>query len=181
LTISLGGSLGSPNYSALALGNPSNLSGTANAAGAYADTTVGAAPGIFFAGGESITGLTAGLEQAGSPSSRSVLTGSGSQGAATDAGQTPVFCPQLAFQPLVAGCEALSNPITGGGLAETGLPILIGLTGLLVVGAGWLLYVRSRAADPVTGAIAAVGIAAAPRRRGLGAIARTLAVQRLRR
>jgi hypothetical protein len=92
-----------------------------------------------------------------------------------------VFCPHLAFRPLVVGCEALSNPITGGGLAETGLPLLIGLTGLTMVGAGWLLYVRSRAADPVTRPISAVGIAAAPRRRGLGAIARTLAVQRIRR
>jgi len=169
LAFGLGGNPGSPNYSRLALGSPSNLSGTANAPGAYADTTVGATPGIFFTGGESITGLTAGLEQAGSPSSGGVLTGSGSPGAATDTGpQASVFCPQLAFRPLVAGCEALSNPITSGGLAETGLPILIGLTGLLMVGAGWLLYVRSRAADPVTRPTASVGIASARRRRGLG-------------
>ena len=37
---------------------------------------------------------------------------------------------------------------------------------------GWVLYVRSRTADPVTRPIAAVGIAVAARRRGLVAIAR---------
>jgi hypothetical protein len=95
--------------------------------------------------------------------------------------QAPVFCPQLAFRPLVAGCEALSNPITGGGLADTGLPILIGLTGLLMVGAGWLLHVRSRAADCVPRPVTAVGPGVPPRRRGVGAIARILVVQRVRR
>jgi hypothetical protein len=92
-----------------------------------------------------------------------------------------VFCPQLAFRPLVAGCETLFNPITGGGLAETGLPILIGLTGLLTVGAGWLLYVRSGAADRVPRPVTAAGTGVTPRRRGVGAIARTLALQRARR
>jgi hypothetical protein len=167
---------GYANYPGLAAGSPSNLNGIATVAGAYADTSA------IFASGESITGLTAGLEQAGSPSAQGGLSGSGTPGTATDAGQQPsLFCPQLAFRPLIVGCLPISNPITGGGLANTGLPILIGLTGLLTMGAGWLLYVRSRAADPVTRPITAFGIAAATRRRGLVAIARTLPVERIRR
>ena len=167
-----GGISGYPNYAGLAAGSPSNLYGIATVAGAYADTSA------IFAGGESITGLTAGLEQAGSPSASGGLIGSGAQGAAADSG---LFCPELVFRPLVVGCVPLPNPITGGGLANTGLPILIGLTGLLTMAAGWVLYVRSRAADPVTRPITAFGIAVATRRRGLVAIARTLPVERIRR
>jgi hypothetical protein len=179
LNIGLGGSSGSSRLAAL---NPSNLSGIASAAGPYADTTPIASSGIL-ASGESITGLTAGLQQAGFPSSRAGLNGSGTQqGVAADVGQQgTVFCPQLAFRPLVVGCESLFNPITGEALAKTGLSILIGLTGLLTIGVGWLLYVRSRAADRVMRPTTSAGIVAGPRRRGLGAIARTLTVERVQR
>jgi hypothetical protein len=94
-------------------------------------------------GGESISGLSAGLEQSGFGSSGARA----SDPAAVAPGQEPsLFCPQLAFQPLVNGCQALLNPGgTFGGLANTGSPILIALTGWFLIATGWLLYRRSRA------------------------------------
>ena len=53
-------------------------------------------------------------------------------------------CPQLVFEPLVSGCRSVLDPLGQGGLAATGMPILAGLLGLLLIGTGSLVYRRSR-------------------------------------
>jgi hypothetical protein len=55
----------------------------------------------------------------------------------------PTFCPQLGFPAAVAGCESLLGPAMDRALAPTGMPILVGLLGLLVMGIGWAIYRRS--------------------------------------
>ncbi|HZB97044.1 MAG TPA: hypothetical protein VE219_00445, partial [Candidatus Sulfotelmatobacter sp.] len=62
------------------------------------------------------------------------------------AAQPPSFCPQLVLSPLVAGCQSLLGPIMRRALAPTGMPLLIGLAGLLLVALGWALHRRSRRA-----------------------------------
>jgi hypothetical protein len=107
------------------------------------------------AGGEAVGSLSAGLSEAAFGTS---LSASVNPGASTDTGQgTPMVCPELVFAPLVAGCETLFNPVTGKvpGLASTGLPILSGLAGLLLIAIGCLLYRRSRpSAEVATAAVA---------------------------
>ena len=89
-------------------------------------------------GGEAISGFSMGLAEGGFGSARAVRSDpSGPSGL-----ETPVICPQLAFQPLVSGCQALLGPIGGGALAQTGASILLGLFGLLAVCAGFLVYRR---------------------------------------
>jgi hypothetical protein len=93
--------------------------------------------------GESITGLSSGLEQSGFGSSGA---GAGGSAAVTPDQQSSLFCPQLAFQPLISGCQAVFEPGTSGGLANTGTPILIALVGWFLIGTGSLVYRRSRIA-----------------------------------
>lgn len=44
----------------------------------------------------------------------------------------------------MAGCQSLLTPIKSMGLAPSGTPVLIALTGLLLIIAGWVLHRRSR-------------------------------------
>jgi hypothetical protein len=109
-----------------------------------------AALGIL-AGGETVGGLSAGLSEAAFGTSLSASVNP----ASADTGQgTPMVCPELVFAPLIAGCQTLFNPANGSvpGLASTGMPILSGLAGLLLIGIGGLVYRRSR---PLAGAAAA--------------------------
>lgn len=55
----------------------------------------------------------------------------------------PVICSQLVFRPLVAGCQALLGPIGGAGLAPTGVPLLTGLVGVLLILVGGMTSWRS--------------------------------------
>jgi hypothetical protein len=105
------------------------------------------------AGGEAVGGLSAGLSEAAFGTSLSASVNP----ASADTGQgTPMVCPELVFAPLVAGCQTLFNPVTGRvpGLASTGMPILSGLAGLLLIGIGGLVFRRSR---PLAEAAAAGG------------------------
>jgi hypothetical protein len=77
-----------------------------------------------------------GQTQAARPASG---TGSG------QSGTSPDFCPQLNLRPL-SGCQALPEPVRGAELAPTGAPLLVGLIGLALLVAGWLVYRRSRKA-----------------------------------
>jgi hypothetical protein len=95
------------------------------------------------AGGETVGGLSAGLSEAAFGTSLSASVNP----ASADAGQgTPMVCPELVFAPLIVGCQTLFNPANGSvpGLASTGMPILSGLAGLLLIGIGSLVYRRSR-------------------------------------
>jgi hypothetical protein len=95
------------------------------------------------AGGETVGGLSAGLSEAAFGTSLSASVNP----ASADTGQgTPMVCPVLVFAPLIAGCQTLFNPANGSvpGLASTGMPILSGLAGLLLIGIGSLVYRRSR-------------------------------------
>jgi hypothetical protein len=96
------------------------------------------------AGGETVGGLSAGLSEAAFGTSLSASVNP----ASADTGQgTPMVCPELVFAPLIAGCQTLFNPANGTGLASTGMPILSGLAGLLLIGIGGLVYRRSRPLD----------------------------------
>jgi hypothetical protein len=122
-------------------------SGTAATAGAGAvvDPAAAGTSGIP-AGGEAIVGPSAGLDP---PALLSARRASGSADPAAGPGLSqnqglPAFCPQLVFEPLVSGCRSVLDPLGQGGLAATGMPILAGLLGLLLIGTGSLVYRRSR-------------------------------------
>jgi hypothetical protein len=91
-----------------------------------------------------------------------------------------VICPQLVFRPLVAGCESLLRPLNGGGLASTGLSIVFGLTGLLAIVTGWLVYRRSSATVAASRPITSASIGLLPARRlALVAVVRRVVVTRI--
>lgn len=54
----------------------------------------------------------------------------------------PAFCPQLAFGPMRTGCQGWLRPFAESGLAATGMPILLGLVGVLLTAVGAALYRR---------------------------------------
>ncbi|MBJ7598478.1 hypothetical protein, partial [Candidatus Nephthysia bennettiae] len=88
---------------------------------------------------------------AGSTAGTVAVSAATAQGAQASQGRTPpesapMICPQLAFAPLVSGCEAVLGPLNGPvgeKLAHTGTPIALGLAGLFFIGLGTVLYRRS--------------------------------------
>jgi hypothetical protein len=127
--------------------------------------------------------LSAGFQEGGFGSAQASPAGAG-PGVTSDSDlqTTPVICPQLAFRPLVAGCESLLRPISGGGLASTGLSIVSGLAGLLAIVTGWLVYRRSSATAGASRTITSVGSGLLPARRfALAAVVRRVAVIRIHR
>jgi hypothetical protein len=150
-------SWGGSTYASTAL-DPAGIAipgATSGGAGALSNPGAVAALGIP-AGGETVGGLSAGLSEAAFGTSLSASVNPASA-ASADTGQgTPMVCPELVFAPLIAGCQTLFNPANGSvpGLASTGMPILSGLAGLLLIGIGGLVYRRSR---PLAGAAAADG------------------------
>ena len=186
--MSVGGTSGAPPIGSVAGYSPATPAGLpANAAGGLGTGTTGTTaagvlgfdPLAIAVGGESITGLSPGFEQSGFGSS--VAAAGGSAAVAPDQ-QLPLVCPQLVFQPIVTGCQALLNQGTLGGLANTGTPVLIALAGLLLVGTGSLVYRRSGApAPPASPPGRGLGGHYAGRIYGFNAIRRRLAWQRVQR
>ncbi|MDQ6789224.1 MAG: hypothetical protein M3075_00935 [Candidatus Dormibacteraeota bacterium] len=137
-------SWGGSTYASTAL-DPAGIAipgATSGGAGALSNPGAVAALGIP-AGGETVGGLSAGLSEAAFGTSLSASVNP----ASADTGQgIPMVCPELVFAPLIAGCQTLFNPANGSvpGLASTGMPILSGLAGLLLIGIGGLVYRRSR-------------------------------------
>jgi hypothetical protein len=128
--------------------------------------------------------LSAGFQEGGFGSAPPGSAGPGAgSGLVADPGQqAPLVCPQLVFRPLIGGCESLLNPITRQGLASTGLSILLAVSGLLAMGAGWLVYRRSSARAGGMRPISSAGIGFGPAPRiSPGLIARLLAFERVRR
>jgi hypothetical protein len=107
--------------------------------------TVGARP-VSLSLGErdySSAGSTGGAVAVGAATAHG---GQASQGGGTPLQSAPMICPQLAFAPLVSGCETVLGPLNGPvgeKLAHTGTPIVLGLAGLFLVGIGTVLYRRS--------------------------------------
>jgi hypothetical protein len=186
--LSVGGTSGAPPIGSGTGYSPSTPAGLpANAASGLGTGTAGTTaagvlgfdPLAIAVGGESITGLSPGFEQSGFGSSAAAAGGSA---AVAPDQQLPLACPQLVFQPLVTGCQALLNQGTLGGLANTGSPILIALAGLLLIGTGSLVYRRSGAPAPLA-SLPGRGIARHYNGRsyGLNAVRRRLAWQRVQR
>jgi hypothetical protein len=97
------------------------------------------------ASGDAISGPTAGLDGVALVSAQISFAADPAPGPGLSQTQGfPEFCPQLVFAPLVSGCHSVLDPMARGGLADTGMPILAGLLGLLLVGTGTLVYRRSR-------------------------------------
>jgi LPXTG-motif cell wall-anchored protein len=89
----------------------------------------------------------------GSPASSSGSGGAGT--AATDpALQDPspvaTVCPQLAFAPMISGCQLVLGPLSGplSRLAHTGTPIALALAGLVFIVLGAIIFRRSRRQPP---------------------------------
>jgi len=165
--------------------NPAGLA--ANGAGGLGTGTAGTTaagvlgfdPLAIAVGGESITGLSPGFEESGFGSP---VAAAGGSAAVPPDQQLPLVCPQLVFQPLVTGCQALLNQGTLGGLANTGSPILIALAGLLLIGTGSLVYRRSGATGPPASPPGReFGGQYTGRTYGLSALRRRLALQRVQR
>jgi hypothetical protein len=87
-------------------------------------------------------------------STGSAASTSGSAGAGTTAtdpslqGPSPVatVCPQLAFAPMISGCQTVLAPLNGplSRLAHTGTPIALALAGLVFMVLGAIIYRRTR-------------------------------------
>ncbi|MDQ6744117.1 MAG: hypothetical protein M3Z97_14595, partial [Candidatus Dormibacteraeota bacterium] len=115
--------------------------------GAAIDPSSGAA--VTAAGGSTSLGERD-YSSAGSPATLTAVDGAAAQRSAaqpgTPAQSAPMICPQLAFAPLVSGCESVLGPLNGPvgeTLAHTGTPIAIGVAGLFLLGLGGVLYRRS--------------------------------------
>jgi hypothetical protein len=155
---------GSPWVAALG-GTSASAISSVLAASASTDPA-GLSPVAIPIGGDTTSGLSSGFQEGGFGSALARPAGSGpGLTADPDLQSTPVICPQLAFQPLIAGCESLLRPVSGGGLASTGLSIIFGLTGLLAIVTGWLLYRRPGVAAIASRAITSFGIGLLPAHR----------------
>jgi hypothetical protein len=138
LTVGLAGGY-SPASPSEVLTDASGSLGGVGASGISSAGVLGIDPVGIAVGGESITDLNPGLEQSGFGSA----AGAGGSAAVVPDQQPSLFCPQLAFEPLVSGCQAILNPGTLGRLANTGSPALIALAGWLLIATGSLVYRRS--------------------------------------
>jgi LPXTG-motif cell wall-anchored protein len=137
-----------PDSSGAVASPPDIPGGAASLAGPGAALSAGPAPAPLSMGERDYS-------SSGSPGSASLSGGAGSAGASPagaspalqDPGPVATICPQLAFTPLITGCQTVLAPLSGpvlSRLAHTGSPILLALAGLLLVGLGAILYRRSR-------------------------------------
>jgi hypothetical protein len=126
---------------------PSGVTANGAATDPSSAAAVSAAPGPLSVGERDYS-------SAGSPAvSTAVGAATAQAGRGAPSESIPMICPQLAFAPLVSGCESVLGPLNGPvgeQLAHTGTPIAIGLAGLFFVALGAVLYRRSsgRGNDP---------------------------------
>ncbi|MDQ6743283.1 MAG: hypothetical protein M3Z97_10315 [Candidatus Dormibacteraeota bacterium] len=138
----------SPPPTAAAVAKP--FQGAASSATPAAAVPSGSASPEARPSGSASASAPAASATAGQPhAAQAAGSGPGSTG---QVGTSGAFCPQLNFSPL-SGCQALPAPLRAAGLAPTGAPLLVGLIGLSLMVAGWLVYRRSRrpATVPETG------------------------------